>query len=205
MNACLRLPPGVGAMHMHARAAHRGVGTHICSYSVTRALPLPRSPSSRGPLPAGGDGPTDRPEPPAAFPSPCTPGTTRGARTGGLPSRWLPRRVASPRANGHMDRPVAGLFHHHALPRRATRPRTHGPVISKAAGMQREGTGSLSSGEATSAPGSGAPAGLHAYAGFALPNAARTPTLLFFSPVTRRKIVVLFCLSPKTDSPWALL
>jgi hypothetical protein len=108
--ACLSpSPPLVGAMHMHARAAHRGPRVaHICSYSVTRALPLPRSPSSRGPLPAGGGGPTGQAGtalPPAAFPSPCTPGTTRGDAA-------CPRagsRVASrPHANGHMDRPAAG-------------------------------------------------------------------------------------------------
>jgi hypothetical protein len=201
MNACLRLPPSpplVGAMHMHARAAHRGVGTHICSYSCTASSQVPiqqQAASSRGRY--HGRRPLSRRLAPPAL---------RGEREPcGLPSRWLPRRVASPRANGHMDRPVAGPFHHHALPRYATRPRTHGPVISKAAGMQRERTGSLSSGEATSAPGSGAPAGLHAPAGFASPNVSRTPTLLFFSPVTRRKIFVLFIFVEKTDSPWALL
>jgi hypothetical protein len=82
--ACLSpSPPLVGAMHMHARAAHRGVCTHICSYSVTRALPLPRSPSSRGPLPAVPACPWVH-QPLSRRPHP-----RHYAGRCGLPSRWL--------------------------------------------------------------------------------------------------------------------
>jgi hypothetical protein len=165
---------------------HRGVGTHICSYSVTRALPLPRSPSSRGPLPAGGDGPTDT----SRFPVALHPRHYAGSAN-------LPMRLALALAPASRRVPTREWTHGSPPRTPAAHPRLQGCV----------GTGSLSSGAATSLRDRALPLALMLARKRGPRIAERiedsNPTI--FLSVTRRKIFVIFCLLPKTDSPWALL
>ncbi len=151
-----------------------------------------------------------------------------------LPSRWPPAglpvhresgRPALPAwwTNGRRPLPPPRHFAVAAHPGRAptvrSSPRLRSvPVLHQSLRLRGgSALGFPSSCEATCAPGIGrAHAGWRAHAGshwlscwpanvaLASPNASRTPTLLFSSPVTRR-IFVIFLLAGKTDSPWALL
>jgi hypothetical protein len=151
---------------------------------------------------------------PSAGPNTCTharadvrPHARTHARTQSLVHCHFPgpHPAAGPFQPGAMDPRTGrnGSTTTTPLSRRLAPPAAHsGPVIFKAAGRQREGMGFPSSGEATSAPGSGAPAGPHA-GPQTWPLRHRSIEKSHFPlAVTKRN---LFCLVTKTDSPWALL